>query len=86
MDSRCKNVLSGVCAVVHKEELDILGVSDDESLETVGHHVTGGLVAAIADLYCREKITSVSLFVLVFLIPVACRWNMLMTGRSHLSS
>lgn len=45
-----KNVLSGVSAVVHEEELNVLGVVDKESLVTRGHQVAGLLVATITDL------------------------------------
>lgn len=45
-----KNVLSGVGAVVHEEELNVLGVVDEESLVTRGHQVAGLLVATITDL------------------------------------
>lgn len=43
-------VLSGVCAVVHEEELDVLGVLDEEDLVAGGDHVSRLLVAAVADL------------------------------------
>lgn len=45
-----KNILSGVGAVVHEEELNVLGVVDKESLVTRGHQVAGLLVATITDL------------------------------------
>jgi hypothetical protein len=35
---------------VHQEELNVLGVVDEESLVAGGHHVTGLLVGAVADL------------------------------------
>lgn len=44
------NVLGSVGAVVHQEELDVLGVVDDEGLVAGGHHVTGLLVATVTDL------------------------------------
>jgi len=44
------NVLSSVGAVVHQEELNVLGVVDEESLVAGGHHVTGLLVATVTDL------------------------------------
>jgi hypothetical protein len=44
------NVLSGVGAVVHEQQLNVLGVVDEESLVAGGHHVLGLLVATITDL------------------------------------
>lgn len=44
------HVLCGVSLVVHKEQLDVLDVADEESLVARGHHVAGLLVGAIADL------------------------------------
>jgi hypothetical protein len=35
---------------VHEEQLDVLDVADEEGLVARGHHVTGLLVGAIADL------------------------------------
>lgn len=35
---------------MHQEELDVLGVVDEESLVAGGHHVAGLLVGAITDL------------------------------------
>ena len=49
-EERGENVLSGVGPVVHQEELDVVGVADDEGLVARGHHVLGLLVGAIADL------------------------------------
>lgn len=42
--------LGGVCSVVHEEELDVLGVVDEEGLVARGHHVSCLLVGAEADL------------------------------------
>ena len=44
------NVLSSEGAVVHHEELDVLGVVDEESLVAGGHHVAGLLVGTVTDL------------------------------------
>jgi len=44
------NVLSSEGAVVHQEELDVLGVVDEESLVAGGHHVAGLLVGTVTDL------------------------------------
>jgi hypothetical protein len=44
------DILSGVGAVVHQEELNVLGVVNEESLVAGGHHVAGLLVGAITDL------------------------------------
>lgn len=44
------NVLGGVAAVVHQEELNVLGVADEERLVAGGHHVPGLSVGAEADL------------------------------------
>lgn len=52
------DVLSGVGTVVHQQQLDVLGVADEEGLVAGGHHVTGLLVGAIADLYSCECMTS----------------------------
>ena len=43
-------VLSGVCTVVHEQELNVLGVLDEEDLVARGDHVSRLLVAAVADL------------------------------------
>ena len=43
------NVLSSEGAVVHEEELDVLGVVDEESLVAGGHHVAGLLVGTVTD-------------------------------------
>lgn len=51
------NVLSGVSAVVHEEEVEVAGVADEESLVARGHHVAGLLVGAIADLDGRECVS-----------------------------
>lgn len=45
------NVLGGVGAVVHEEEVQVTNVVDQESLVAGGHHVASLLVGAIADLY-----------------------------------
>jgi hypothetical protein len=50
-----EDVLCGVGLVVHQEELDIVGVLNEEGLVARGHHVAGLLVGAIADLLCRQK-------------------------------
>jgi hypothetical protein len=44
-----ENILGSVGAVVHQEELDILGVVDEEGLVARGHEVAGLLVAAVTD-------------------------------------
>jgi hypothetical protein len=44
------DILSSEGAVVHQEELDVLGVVDEESLVAGGHHVTGLLVGSVTDL------------------------------------
>lgn len=44
------DILGSVGAVVHQEELNVLGVVDEESLVAGGHHVAGLLVGAITDL------------------------------------
>ena len=44
------HILGSVGAVVHEEKLDILGVLHKEGLVARGHHMTGLLVAAVADL------------------------------------
>ena len=38
------DVLCGECLIVHKEEVDIAGVVDKESLVAGGHHVASLLV------------------------------------------
>lgn len=35
---------------MHQEELNVLGVVDEESLVAGGHHVAGLLVATVTDL------------------------------------
>lgn len=42
--------LSGVGAVLHEEELELLDVAHEELLETRGHKVTGPLVGAVSNL------------------------------------
>ena len=48
------DILSGISPVVHKEELNVLDVVDEEGLVARGHHVLGLLVGAIADLNMRK--------------------------------
>ena len=43
-------ILSGKGLVVHEEEVDIVGVVDEESLVAGRHQVTGFLVRTVADL------------------------------------
>ena len=50
------DILGSVGAVVHQEELDILGVVDEESLVAGGHHVTGLLVGAVTDLISNASV------------------------------
>ena len=38
---------------MHEQELNVLGVADEESLVAGGHHEAGLLVGAEADLYER---------------------------------
>ena len=45
-----KNALGSVGLVVHKEQLDVTDVADEEGLVAGGHHVLGLLVGTIADL------------------------------------
>lgn len=45
-----ENVLSGVGAVVHEEEVEVLDVVDEEGLVARRHHVASLLVGAVADL------------------------------------
>lgn len=52
------NVLSSEGAVVHQEELDVLGVVDEESLVAGGHHVAGLLVGTVTDLWYRVSFVS----------------------------
>lgn len=51
---RMGNILSGVGAVVHEQELNVLGVVDEEGLVARRHHVLGLLVAAISNLYFQR--------------------------------
>lgn len=44
------NVLGSVGSVVHHQQLNVLGVADEEGLVAGGHHVTGLLVGTIANL------------------------------------
>jgi hypothetical protein len=37
-------------AVVHEEDVEVLGVVDEELLESVGEEVLGGVVRAVSDL------------------------------------
>lgn len=50
-------VLSGVCAVVHEQELNVLGVLDEEDLVTGGDHVLRLLVAAVSNLPSESSIS-----------------------------
>jgi len=43
-------VLGSVGAVVHEQELDVLGVVDKEGLVARGHHVASLLVGTVANL------------------------------------
>ena len=58
MEERDKgvNVLSGVCAVVHEEKVDVVRVLDEESLVAGGHQVARLLVGAVADLKFPSRI------------------------------
>ena len=47
------DILGGVGAVVHHQQLDVLQVADEEGLVAGGHHVAGLLVGAIANLSLR---------------------------------
>ena len=47
---RERRLLCGESLVVHKKELDVLDVADEEGLVARGHHVAGALVGAIANL------------------------------------
>lgn len=40
---------------MHKEELDVTDVADEESLVAGGHHVLGLLVGTEADLYVAKE-------------------------------
>ena len=42
--------LGSVCLVVHKKEVEVAGVIDEECLVAGRHHVAGSPVAAKADL------------------------------------
>jgi hypothetical protein len=44
------DVLGGVCAVVHEEEVNFADVVDEESLMAGWHHMAGLLVGAVTDL------------------------------------
>lgn len=46
-----KNILCGEGLVVHKEEVDILDVVDQEGLVAGWHHVAGLLVCSETNLY-----------------------------------
>jgi hypothetical protein len=45
---------------VHEQQLDVLGVVDEESLVAGGHHVLGLLVATVTDLVQRYQYASSS--------------------------
>ena len=53
-----ENILGGVGAVVHQEELDILDVADEEGLVAGGHHEAGLLVGAETNLTSVSKTSS----------------------------
>lgn len=55
------DILGGVGAVVHHQQLDVLQVADEEGLVAGGHHVAGLLVGAIANLSLRIS-TSILFF------------------------
>lgn len=44
-----RNALSSVSPVVHEEEINVLGVVNEESLVAGGHHVAGLLVGTETD-------------------------------------
>jgi hypothetical protein len=50
------DVLSSVGAVVHEQQLNVLGVVDEESLVAGGHHVLGLLVATVTDLFIHHQL------------------------------
>lgn len=43
-------LLGSVCLVVHKEQVEVAGVVDEEGFVAGWHHVTGLLVVSEADL------------------------------------
>jgi hypothetical protein len=45
---------SAVFSVVHHQQFQLLGVVDEELVETVGEEVSGGLVRTITDLGLRN--------------------------------
>lgn len=47
---KSRDILSGVGLVVHEQELNIVGVADEERLVAGGHHVTGLLVGTETNL------------------------------------
>lgn len=47
------DVLGGIGSVVHHEELNVLDVVDEESLEAGRHHIAGFAVRAKANLPVR---------------------------------
>lgn len=54
------DVLGGVGAVVHEQQLDILDVADKEGLVAGGHHEAGLLVGAESDLQFASTTLSFS--------------------------
>lgn len=49
------NVLSGIKAVVHEEEVDFADIIDEESLVARGHKVPRLLVRTVANLYGNPR-------------------------------
>lgn len=51
------HLLGGECPVVHKEELDVSDVVDEESLVSGRHHVAGGFVRSVTNLQTQSTLT-----------------------------
>lgn len=55
----CRDVLGGVCAVVHEKKVNFADVVDEESLVAGGHHMAGLLVGTVTDLRgVRQNLSS----------------------------
>lgn len=61
-----KNILSSVGTVVHKQELNVARVVNDESLVTRGHHMSRLLVVTVSDLDNHQPSVSDKITVFVY--------------------
>ena len=63
------SLLGCVGLVVHKKEVEVSGIVDEERLVARGHHMAGFLVAAVSDLWSEERVVSMGEIPIPKLLP-----------------